>query len=68
MTRQQIGLINNTIQLGLLIVGLITFYFMLKRDKRKALRWKGFRVKLSDDYKTFRKLFLSSIDYTKINP
>ena len=30
------GLINNAIQFGLLIVGLITFYFMLKRDNRKA--------------------------------
>ena len=30
------GLINNAIQFRLLIVGLITFYFMLKRDNRKA--------------------------------
>ena len=30
------GLINNAIQFGLLIIGLITFYFMLKRDNRKA--------------------------------
>lgn len=30
------GLINNVIQFGLLLIGLITFYFMLKRDNRKA--------------------------------
>lgn len=30
------GLINNFIQFGLLLVGLITFYFMLKRDNRRA--------------------------------
>lgn len=32
------GLINNAIQFGLLIIGLITFYLMLKKDNRKALR------------------------------
>lgn len=30
------SIINNAIHFGLLIVGLITFYFMLKRDNRKA--------------------------------
>lgn len=30
------NLVNNAVQFGLLIIGLITFYFMLKRDNRKA--------------------------------
>jgi len=29
------GLINNAMQFVLMIVGLLTFYFMLKRDNRK---------------------------------
>lgn len=28
--------INDLIQFGLLLIGLVTFYFMLKRDNRKA--------------------------------
>ncbi len=31
-----LNMINNAVQFGLLIVGLVTFYFMLKRDNRKA--------------------------------
>ncbi len=30
------NLIYNIIQFGILIIGLLTFYFMLKRDNRKA--------------------------------
>jgi len=35
---ERTNLANQMIQFGLLVVGLITFYIMLKRDNRKALR------------------------------
>ena len=38
---------NDMIQFGLLLVGLITFYFMLKRDNRKANE-EVFSKKLAD--------------------
>jgi hypothetical protein len=38
---------NDIIQFGLLVVGLITFYFMLKRDNRKANE-EVFSKKLAD--------------------
>jgi hypothetical protein len=38
---------NDMVQFGLLLVGLITFYFMLKRDNRKANE-EVFSKKLAD--------------------
>ena len=40
-------MVNNAVQFGLLIVGLVTFYFMLKRDNRKANE-EVFSKKLAD--------------------
>jgi len=40
-------MVNNVVQFGLLIVGLVTFYFMLKRDNRKANE-EVFSKKLAD--------------------
>lgn len=41
------NMVNNVVQFGLLIVGLVTFYFMLKRDNRKANE-EVFSKKLAD--------------------
>ena len=41
------NMVNNAVQFGLLIVGLVTFYFMLKRDNRKANE-EVFSKKLAD--------------------
>jgi hypothetical protein len=41
------NMVNNAVQFGLLIIGLVTFYFMLKRDNRKANE-EVFSKKLAD--------------------